>query len=214
MSAPALLASLCLLAVEPGKPSAPPAREKPLAAPAGESAVPKVVEKPADEPLDVRYCRAQLELAEANLARLDSLNRKIPRSVPESIVVEYKHDVAAARVRLERAQAGAGQDEFAAWLRRAKGDYDEAASRWKIAVAVTRQSRTAFDPQDVERFRLRAEVYRLQYERGLALAEAPREAQLEWRVELLANELERVKEDATRITPAARYYYYSFPFWW
>ncbi len=171
-------------------------------------------ERSSVESVDVQYCRAQLQLAETNLQRLRKMNRRVPRTVPSTLIAERQDDVATAQVRLRQAEAGARGNEFSAWLRRARADFSEAETTWKKALAVNRRSAGTIDAIDVKRFRLRAEVYRLQYRRGLALADAPREAQLGWRVELLANELERVKQDATRIAPAARYYYYSFPAWW
>jgi hypothetical protein len=168
----------------------------------------------AKESVELRYCRAQLRLAEANLTRLVRMNEKVPRTVPTSLVIERQQQVAVARLRLQRAEAGDAGGDFAAWLRRAKAEQVEAATRWQQAVAVNQRAADTIDPQDVERYRLRAEVCRLQYERGKELANGSRGAQLEWRVELLSNQLDWVEEEATRIMPSARYYYYSFPGWW
>jgi hypothetical protein len=143
------------------------------------------------------------------------MNRKVARSVPASIVVERQHDVAVAGLRLRQAEAGQA-DEFSAWLERAQADYREAQSRWQSAVAVNSQTAGTFKPQDIERFRLRSDVYRLQVARGQSLVKAPREQQLAWRVELLDNELKRVKEDALLIAPIVprSYNYYYYPIWW
>lgn len=62
----------------------------------------------------------------------------------------------------------------------------------------------------LERFRLRALVARWQLERGKELAAGPREAQLEWQVELLNNEVDRLKEERARVDPFVRYY----PIYW
>jgi hypothetical protein len=165
----------------------------------------------------VQYCRAQLQLAEANLARVENMNRKVARSVPASLVAEQQHEVAIARLRLRQAEAAGKADEFAVWLERAQADYREAQSRWKSAVAVNAQSAGTFKPEDIERFRLRGEVYRLQVARGQSLVKAPRDEQLAWRVELLNNELARMKEDALRLAPMvprAYNYYFYYPLWW
>ncbi len=55
------LTALCLAATVPQQPNQPPA---------------------AEDSLEVRYCRAQLALAEAHLERVAKLNRKVARSVP------------------------------------------------------------------------------------------------------------------------------------
>jgi hypothetical protein len=77
-------------------------------------------------------------------------------------------------------------------------------------VAGNRRLQGTFEELDVDRFRLRAEVARLQLERGKELAAAPRAAQLEWQVELLNNEVDRLKEEQTRVAPFVRYY----PIYW
>jgi hypothetical protein len=168
----------------------------------------------AAESVELQYCRAQLKLAEANLARLEQLNKRVARTVPASLIAERQQQVAVARVRLQQAGAGQAGDDFAVWLRRAKADQAEAATRWQQAVAVNQRAANTIDARDVERYQLRAEVCRLQYERGRELVDALRDDQLAWRVELLTNELDWVRDEATRIMPSARYYYYSFPGWW
>ena len=168
----------------------------------------------AAESVELQYCRAQLKLAEANLARLEQLNKRVARTVPASLIAERQQQVAIARVRLQQAEAGEAGDDFTVWLRRAKADQAEAATRWQQAVAVNQRAAKTIDARDVERYQLRAEVCRLQYERGRELVDAPRDEQLAWRVELLTNELDWVRDEATRIMPSARYYYYSFPGWW
>jgi hypothetical protein len=195
-----LVAAVCFAIKLPAEPAVPAADAQPNA---------------ADESLDVRYCRAQLQLAEANLQRVQRVNRRVPRTIPASVVAEQQHDVETARMRLRQAEAGGLEDEFAVWLDRAGADYKEAQARWRSAVAANQRSTGTFDDAEVERFRLRGEVYRLQYARGQALAKAPRDEQVAWRIELLTNELERVKEDAIRIAPVARsYHYYYYPIWW
>ncbi|MGD9719869.1 MAG: hypothetical protein AB7O59_01480 [Pirellulales bacterium] len=200
-----MLAELLLLVVSATPAQAPAAAAERVATPAPTA---------ANESLEVRYCRAQLQLAEANLERLLRMNRKLARSVPDSIVVERRHDVETARLRLEQALDGDRGDAFSAWISRAHDDFAAADTRWKKAVAVNGRSPGTIDPLDVERYRLRAEVFRLQHEQGQALAAAPPDQQLAWRVELLTNELEILREEAQRIVPAARFYYYAFPHWW
>lgn len=168
----------------------------------------------AKQSVELQYSRAQLKLAEANLARLQQLNKKVARTVPASVIAERQQQVEVARVRLQQVEAGEAGDDFAVWLRRAKAAQAEAATRWQQALAVNQRAADTIDVRDVERYQLRAEVCRLQYERGRELADAPREEQMAWRVELLTNELDWVRDEATRIMPSARYYYYSFPGWW
>ena len=48
------------------------------------------------------------------------------------------------------------------------------------------------------------------FERGQSLADSTREAQLQWQVELLNNQVQRLKEDARRATSSVTFY----PAWW
>jgi hypothetical protein len=167
-------------------------------------------ESPRD--LQLQYARAKLQLAQTNLKRVEEMNRKLARSVPASVVSEFQSAVAEAQLQVGEA----GGDEFAVWLRRAESELQSTTVRWRNALAANERLRRAkdakplFDALDVERFRLRAEVNRLQWERGKSLVGGPRAAQLAWQVELLNNEVEYLKEEVPRFSPFIRYY----PVYW
>jgi hypothetical protein len=163
----------------------------------------------AEEGLEVRYARARLQLAEANLARIEQMNRKLKRTVPESVVTDFRDELEVTREQFRQASQGDPQGEFAVWLRRAESSVRSARQRWRDAVAANQRVQDTIPAIDVERFRLRAEVARLQFDRGRKLAAASRDAQLAWQVELLNDELELLKEETTRIAPFVRYY----PIW-
>lgn len=55
------------------------------------------------ETVEVRYARAQVQLAEANLKRVEQSNKRLAGSVPNSVVADYQHDVQVAKTRLEEA---------------------------------------------------------------------------------------------------------------
>lgn len=162
------------------------------------------------ENLSLQYAQAKLQLAQANLKRIEQLNRRLKRSVPASVVAEFKSDVGVAELQVRQAAADE-QGEFAVWLRRAQSELEAATSRWKRAVEGNRKMQGTFEPLDVERYRLRAEVARLQLARGKSLVDASRAAQLEWQVELLNNEVDRLREEQTRVAPFIRYYPV---YWW
>ena len=63
---------------------------------------------------------------------------------------------------------------------------------------------------DVERFRLRAEVAKLQLERGQSLVSAGREAQLQWQSDLLDNQVQRLKDETRNGAQNVGLY----PRWW
>lgn len=164
-----------------------------------------------NESLEVRYARAQLELAQANLKRAEAKNSRVANTVSANVVGQYRHDVEAAQSQFDAAHQGSYKP-FAAWLRAAEVNWQGADTIWRSAVAANNQMPGTVDPLDVERLRLRAELYRLDLERGQALIDQPREAQLEWRVSLLNDELEQLKEAVFRSSPVSRgsYIYWRY----
>jgi hypothetical protein len=155
----------------------------------------------AAESIEVRYARAQVQLAEANLNRVEQRNKRVARSVPSSIVAEYQLDVQVAKIRLEQATMGRSASEFQVWLQRAETDRRTAETTWKNAMAVNRRAPGTFVPLDIERFRLRAEVAKLQLERGRLLIDSGREAQLQWEIDMLDDQVQRLNEESRRQTP-------------
>ena len=157
------------------------------------------------ENLDVQYARAQLALAETNLKRVEDINRRVARAVSEKVVDEYRGDLQVARARLDAANRGES-DEFQGWLRAAEASLKSAERAWQNATLANQHMAGTVEPLDVERLRLRAEVYRIELERGRALASAPRQAQLEWRAQALSDEVERLNEAVFRMGPPSSTY--------
>jgi hypothetical protein len=133
-------------------------------------------EAAVEESLELRYARARLELARANLSRVEQMNKKLDRTVPGSVVADFRDAAATAELQFKQAAKEAPQDELAIWMRRAESAYRSAHNRWQTAIAANRQVKDTIPVLDVDRFRLRTEVARLQLERGKQLAGAPREA--------------------------------------
>ena len=158
------------------------------------------------ESVEVRYARSQMQLAEANLNRVEQRNKRLARSVPSSVVAEYQHDVEVAKTRLELATAGQSANAFQVWLQRAEAEVRTAETTWKNAVATNSRVPGTFEPLDIERFRLRAEVAKLQLERGQTLVMASREAQLQWEIDMLDNQVQRLKDESSRVTPITNFY--------
>jgi hypothetical protein len=129
--------------------------------------------------------------------------------VPSSVVAQYQGEVQVAKTRLEQATAGSAAGDFQVWLQRAEAEQKSAETTWNNAKAVNGRAPRTFDPLDIERFRLRAEVAKLQFERGQSLVDSGREAQLKWEIDLLDNQVQRLKEKSRSATPTIR-----FPSWW
>jgi len=164
---------------------------------------------PASETVDVRYARAQLQLAQANLQRVQQINQRLARTVPASVVAEYQGDLDVAKTQMQQAESRSVADGFSVWLRRAESIWKNADTIWKNAVTIKQRSTGTFETLDIERFRLRAEVTRLQLERGQLLVRGPRESQLQWQLDLVNNEVQRLTEES-RTAPFARFW----RVWW
>jgi hypothetical protein len=149
-----------------------------------------------------------MQLAEANLKRVQQINKRVAGSAPGSVVAEYEDEVKIAKTRLDQAAAGAAR-EFQVWLQRAEAEQRAAETTWKIATAVNGRLPGTFDLLDVERYRLRAEVARLQLERGQTLVDSGLEAKLQWKIDVLDSQVQRLKEESRR--PASYLPYYP---WW
>lgn len=176
--------------------------------------------EPPDEPapspssLAVEYAKARLELAQANLKRVESRNKKVANSVSPNVVADYQRDVEVAKLALENATQGES-DNFAVWLQRVEAQWKSADTIWKSAVAANKRLQGTIHELDVERLRLRAEMLRINLERGRSLADQPREAQLEWRLSALDDEVEQLSEVVFRTSPvggsSSRIWYYYYP---
>jgi hypothetical protein len=164
----------------------------------------------AAQTIDLRYARAQMQLAEANLQRVQRMNQRLARTVPASVVAEYQRDFEVAKAQMQQVESQGVEHGFAIWLRRAESIWKSADTIWKDAVKINQQAPGTLNTLDVERYRLRAEVTRLQLERGQSLVQGPHEAQLEWEVELLNNEVQRLKEES-RAAPFSRF---CKVWWW
>ncbi|HEX5472324.1 MAG TPA: hypothetical protein VFW73_10575 [Lacipirellulaceae bacterium] len=163
----------------------------------------------ASDNVEVRYARAQLQLAEANLNRVEQSNKRVAGSVPSSIVAEYQHDLEVAKTRLERVATDRSANVFHVWLQRAEAEQKASETSWKNATTVNGRAPGTFGPLDIERFRLRAEVAKLQLERGRSLVRAGRDDQMQWEIEMLENQVQRLKEESRQSPPFVGYY----PFW-
>src|ERR1700681_420953 len=73
-----------------------------------------------EENLDVRYARAQLDLAQANLRKVERANERFPKTLSAFVISEYAQDLAIAKAQLENAQRGGDAEMFQTWLQRAQ----------------------------------------------------------------------------------------------
>ncbi len=164
----------------------------------------KVDASPAN--LELRYAKAQYKLAETSLKKLELTNQRFPKTVSASVIADYAEDLAIAKAQLESAQQNAGADLFAGWVRRVESNLKTAEASYTSAQTANQRQPGTVDTLDLERLRLRVEISKLQLERGRMLASAPLDQKLEWQVQVLNDEVARLKEQTSRIAPQTRVY--------
>jgi hypothetical protein len=162
------------------------------------------------ESLDIRYARAEVALAEANLKRLQEMNQKVAGAVSADMLVSFQQDLKTAQGELDAAQGGKPDQAFEVWLRRAAAALAYADVQWRGAVAANQRMAGTFSSIDVERRRLRLEVDKLEFERGQALVQGSGEQKLAWELSLMSNEMQRLKEEVRQSVPTTPLY----PSWW
>ena len=138
------------------------------------------------------------------------MNLSAPRTVAASVVEQYRQDVEVARFRLQTVLADSGQSPFAVWLRQAEAAAQSAESQWRRAVAANQRVSGAINDLEVERLRIRAELAQIRVEQGRAVVQKPAEQRLQWELDLLHDEVDRLNEAVLRypnLQPAV-------PIWW
>ncbi len=189
------------------------AQNKPPAAPtAAPASTPSTTETPSDEGLDVQIARARLRLAELALQKVEQMNQRVKQAVPADVVAEYRREVSVARARLDDALQPNDGNGLANALRTAEAAAQAAQARYQSALAVNQQQANTFDKLDVERLRARADLARLNLAQGRSMLDQPPLAQLQWRVSLLEEEVQRLREQASRSAPSGQIY--THPLWW
>nr|AUN37415.1 hypothetical protein [uncultured bacterium] len=157
-----------------------------------------------DVSLDQRHASAQLALAETSLQRVRQVNARVANVISANVVAEYVGDVETAKLRVANVENAGGGEPFAVWLRGAEASARAAEAAWKSAVRANEQKSDTVDPLEVQRLRLLMELAQLNVERGRAIADKPRETQLQWQLGLLHDDVERLKEYVLRNPPASR----------
>jgi hypothetical protein len=156
--------------------------------------------------IELAYAEAQYKLAEVSLKKLELTNQRFARTVSAAVIADYAEDLAIAKAQLDSARQGTDADLFQGWIRRVESNLKTTRANHQSALTVNQRQPGTVDPLDVERLRLRVEINQMQLERGKLLANAPIEQKLEWQVQVLNDEVARLKEQTSRVAPQTRVY--------
>ena len=128
-----------------------------------------------------------------NLARAQQLNRKVPGTLIGGMMHQFSKEVELARVELEIAKKSAKSDAFQASIERVKLALRSAKDRAKVGLQTYKKAPSVVTKGDVERMRLFAVIADLQLQRGEALADASATDKLDWQLEVMGDDLERIR---------------------
>lgn len=152
-----------------------------------------------NEPIDVRFARAHLRLAQLTLQKAQDMNKRTRGTLSNDLIQLFADEVDVARVELETALKSDGLDQYASWIRRSELLVRVAETKLKRASEANRISPGTISALDIERFRLGLEVAQLRLERGRALADASLDKKLAWEVDLLSDSLSRLQTRSSLI---------------
>ncbi|HEV3137103.1 MAG TPA: hypothetical protein VGZ26_04350 [Pirellulales bacterium] len=159
----------------------------------GAAAPPSKNDKKA-ESNEVRSARAKLRLAELTLQKAQDMNRKVAGTLTPGLIAQFADDVEFAKLQLQNATRPDGRDAHQAYLLRAELVRHAAENQLKRATEANGRVPDVIPASELERLRLNVEIAKLRVERGQSLIDASPDAKLQWQIDLMSDELARVKE--------------------
>ncbi len=141
--------------------------------------------------LAVQVAEAQLTLAEMNLAQVEQLD--VENTLANGVVQQFAQEKLLAERRLKIARDSAGPNSYAATIDRLQMSLRAANDRAERAYETYQRTPELMTAADVKRLRQIARVTSLQLDRGLALKNASPEEQIQWQLEVLGSELDRMR---------------------
>lgn len=149
--------------------------------------------KKTKESLAQECAEFQLKLAEMNLARAQELNKKVPGTLIGGMMQQFADEVERERAELELVKKSPQGDPYQACIERLTLALRSAEQRAKLGLATHEKAPSVVTKDDVERMRLVAMITDLQLQRGDALADASPEEKLQWQLEVMSDDLDRVR---------------------
>jgi hypothetical protein len=143
--------------------------------------------------LGAQLADAQLKLAEMNLARAQELNQKVPGTLIAGMMQQFVEEVERARSEVQIVKKTPEGDPYQACIQRVRLALRAAEARAKVGLETHEKAPSVVTRGDVERMRLFAEITDLQLQRGLALANGSPGDKLRWQLEVLGDDLDRVR---------------------
>lgn len=151
------------------------------------------------ESVDIRLAESKLQLAQLELQRAQEINRRVSGTVQETTLQRLQQSVEVATKVLEFSR-GEEQELHAVHLLQLEAEVKLANRQLKSAIEANRLAPGIVSATGLERFRLRAEVARLTLARAReASGFESTEAHLQWQVDHLYDEVQRLRNDIPQL---------------
>jgi len=160
----------------------------------GDPRNPDTGNSPAPENIFVRYARAYLELAKAELGVTLDVNRRIGATYPETTVQRLRNHVEIAKAKLQYELTGGESKLHDIHLRELEGAKKLAERELANAITVNRRLAGTVSEPEIQRLRLAAGVARLAITMGRdPTAVGTPHAHLQWQLDQMRSELLRLQ---------------------
>lgn len=156
------------------------------------------------ESLDLQYANAYLELAKAELAIFQNANRNVPGTVSADEISMRQENVQAFEQLVQDVKDGKGFDRMAVLVMLAKHDIHRAQSDIQRARMVNQQAPGTFGEDRIEKMQALEELSKLNYETGKQAMGASEAEQLRWRVSVLEDEMNQLRDQVGQIGSSRR----------
>ena len=144
--------------------------------------------------LEMRYARLRLRMAEIGLEKARRMNQKVAGALPADLVAQYADDVTVAKAQVQNTMRAGGSELFQSWIVRAEMALQAAKVGASNATRTEQRTPGTYDPIDIERRHLAADLAQLRLDRGKSLLNASPDAKLQWVVDMVDDELARLKK--------------------
>lgn len=143
------------------------------------------------ESANVRYARASLKLAQLAFQEANEANKRMPQTVPESNVNQFKQDVRRAELRLKAALDPSLRGFRSENLLLAESAIQVAQDEYQKALLANQQVAGTIGKTKLERLRTEVEACRLNLEREQTLRDdmASRVTDVQWQLQQMRDEL-------------------------
>ena len=131
------------------------------------------------------------------------MNQKVAGALPADLVAQYADDVTVAKAQVQNTMRAGGSELFQSWIVRAEMALQAAKASASNATRTEQRTPGTYDPIDIERRHLTADLAQLRLDRGKSLLNASPDAKLQWVVDMVDDELARLKK-RTAVGPGPR----------